>query len=331
MSRQLPPLHALRVFETAARAESLSAAAQELSITHGAVSRQIALLEEWLGQTLFVRQGQRNVATDHARAFAAEISAAFDLIGDAALRFGKAPQTRVVRVNAQTTLAMHWLIARLPAFHAAHPDVQVVVTTSSGADPAFRGGFDVAIRRDPPPRPEWQPYERTLLFTERASVVAAPSLLEALPLRRLKDLAKHTFVATQTRVGAWEDWLSVAGVPALRPVRFHRFDHYHVSLQAVVDGLGLGIGCTPTLDRELAAGRLVMPFPNIHADGATYVTLVPRDADKSRPLRDFLAWVHEAADEAAHEAAHTPTAALTPPVRRSTSRATRRTRDGSTG
>ncbi|VVD68436.1 LysR family transcriptional regulator [Pandoraea aquatica] len=327
MSRQLPPLHALRVFETAARAESLSAAAQELSITHGAVSRQIALLEEWLGQTLFVRQGQRNVATDHARAFAAEISAAFDLIGDAALRFGKAPQTRVVRVNAQTTLAMHWLIARLPTFHAAHPDVQVVVTTSSGADPAFRGGFDVAIRRDPPPRPEWQPYERTLLFSERASVVAAPSLLEALPLRRLKDLAKHTFVATQTRVGAWEDWLSVAGVPALRPVRFHRFDHYHVSLQAVVDGLGLGIGCTPTLDRELAAGRLVMPFPDIQADGATYVTLVPRDADKSRPLRDFLTWVHEAT----HEVASAPATEVTPPARRSTSRATRRTRDGSTG
>lgn len=323
MSRQLPPLHALRVFETAARAESLSAAAQELSITHGAVSRQIALLEDWLGQTLFVRQGQRNVATDHARAFAAEISAAFDLIGDAAVRFGKAPQTRVVRVNAQTTLAMHWLIARLPEFHAAHPDVQIVVTTSSGDDPAFRGGFDVAIRRDPPPRPEWQPYDKTVLFTERATVVAAPSLLEALPVNRLKDLAKHTFVATQTRVGAWEDWLSAAGVPALRPVRFHRFDHYHVSLQAVLDGLGLGMGCTPTLDRELAAGRLAMPFPEIQADGATYVTLVPRDADKSTPLRNFLTWVHAAASVSV--------APVTLPARRATSRATRRTRAGSTG
>ncbi|MFJ2991442.1 LysR substrate-binding domain-containing protein [Pandoraea sp. NPDC087047] len=322
--RQLPPLHALRVFETAARAESLSAAAQELSITHGAVSRQIALLEDWLGQTLFVRQGQRNVATDHARAFAAEISAAFDRIGDAALRFGKAPQTRVVRVNAQTTLAMHWLIARLPAFHAAHPDVQIVVTTSSSADPAFRGGFDVAIRRDPPPRPEWQPYEKSVLFTERASVVAAPSLLASLPLSELKDLARHTFVATQTRVGAWEDWLSAAGVPALRPVRFHRFDHYHVSLQAVVDGLGLGIGCTPTLDRELAGGRLVMPFPEIQVDGATYVTLVPRDADKSAPLREFLAWVHDGVDAPA-------SASVTPPARPATSRATRRTRDGNNG
>ncbi|APD13503.1 LysR substrate-binding domain-containing protein [Pandoraea pulmonicola] len=313
--RQLPPLHALRVFETAARAESLSAAAQELSITHGAVSRQIALLEGWLGQRLFVRQGQRNVATDHARAFAAEISDAFDRIGDAALRFGKAPRTRLVRVNAQTSLAMHWLIARLPAFHAEHPDVQVVVTTSSSADPAFRGGFDVAIRRDPPPRPEWQPYEKTTLFTERASVIAAPALLHALPLRRLKDLAKHTFVATQTRVGAWEDWLSAAGMPTLRPVRFHRFDHYHVSLQAVIDGLGVGIGSTPTLARELAAGRLVMPFPEIQMDGATYVTLVPRDADKSQPLRDFLTWVHDAA--------RTSAVPLTRPIRRSTSRAAR--------
>ncbi|MDM8359125.1 LysR substrate-binding domain-containing protein [Pandoraea communis] len=319
--RQLPPLHALRVFETAARAESLSAAAQELSITHGAVSRQIALLEDWLGQTLFVRQGQRNVATDHARAFAAEVSAAFDRIDDAAVRFGKAPQTRIVRVNAQTTLAMHWLIARLPAFHALHPDVQIVVTTSSSADPAFRGGFDVAIRRAPPPRPEWQPYEKAVLFTEQSSVVAAPALLDARPLRRLKDLAKHAFIATQTRVGAWEDWLSAAGVPALRPVRFHRFDHYHVSLQAVINGLGLGIGSKPMLDRELAAGRLVMPFPAIQVTGATYVTLVPRDADKSRPLRDFLTWVHDAASAT--------TVDVMLPAAHATSRATRRTRAGS--
>jgi DNA-binding transcriptional LysR family regulator len=124
-------------------------------------------------------------------------------------------------------------------------------------------------------------------------------------------------------VGAWEDWLNAAGVPALRPVRFDRFDHYHVSLQAVLDGLGLGIGCTPTLDRELAAGRLTLPFAEIQVDGATYVTLVPRDADKSRALRDFLTWVHDTASM--------PAADITLPGERSISRATRRTRAGSNG
>lgn len=289
--RHLPPLNALRIFETAARAQSLSAAAEELSITHGAVSRQIAQLEQWLGQPLFVRQGQRNVATDHARAFAAEISAAFDRIDDAAVRFGKTPQARLVRVNAQTTLAMRWLIPHLPAFHAAHPDVQVTVATSSGADTTLRSGFNVALRTDPGARPQWQGFDKLTLFTERATVVAAPGLLANQPLRRLGDLARHVFIATETRVGDWDAWLEQVGQPTLRPLRFQRFDHYHVSLQAVLDGLGLGIGSTPTLDRELAAGRLVMPFPDQQMTGATYAALVPRDGDKPRHLRDFLDWL----------------------------------------
>lgn len=298
--RQLPPLNALRVFETAARSESLSAAAQELAITHGAVSRQIAVLETWLGQQLFVRQGQRNVATDHARAFAAEISAAFDRIGDAALRFGKTPQARVVRVNATTTVAMRWLIPRLPAFHARHPDVQVAVTTSTSNEGSFRSGIDVAIRRDAQGRPEWRHFEKTTLFVERATVIAAPSLLAERPLQRLDDLARHAFIATETRVGDWDAWLARVRLETLRPQQFHRFDHYHVSLQAVLDGLGLGIGCTPTLERELAAGRLVEPFADLHVPGATYVTLVPHDVDKSRPLRAFLDWLREVSETSPH-------------------------------
>lgn len=85
MPHQLPPLHALRVFEVAARAGSFTEAARELHLTHGAVSRQISLLEAALGQALFRKEGQRMVATPHAKAFAREISQAFDHIGDAAL------------------------------------------------------------------------------------------------------------------------------------------------------------------------------------------------------------------------------------------------------
>ena len=89
MPRQLPPLNALRVFEVTARAGSYTDAARELNLTHGAVSRQIQLLERSLGQPLFRREGQRMVATAHAKAFAREISAAFDHIGDASrARFG---------------------------------------------------------------------------------------------------------------------------------------------------------------------------------------------------------------------------------------------------
>lgn len=290
--RHLPPLNALRIFETAARARSLSDAARELGLTHGAVSRQIQLLEDWLGQPLFLKQGQRSVASEHARAFAAEISAAFDRIGDAAVRFGKTPQTRVLRISAQTTFAVRWLIPRLQGFHARHPDIEVAVATSNSGDSAQGQRADVLIRRTPVDRPEWRHFDTYPLFEETLTLIAAPDLVARTGLKQLDELRQLSFVSSETRVGEWERWLAALGIEDLRPARFRRFDHAHVAVQAVVDGLGVGIGGFPTLDNELAQGRLVTPFPET-AKGATYVALVPKDADKTVALQSFIAWLQE--------------------------------------
>lgn len=294
--RHLPPLNALRIFETAARANSFSDAAEQLGITHGAVSRQIAQLEDWLGQALFARQGQRNIATEHAKAFASEISAAFDRMSDAAIRFGKTPRARVIRVNAQTTFALRWLIPRLPEFHAQHPDIEIAITTAYTGE-AMRSGVDVVIRREPIDRPEWRYFEKSILFEEQLTVVASPNLAARLALAQPKDLRRHVFVSSETRVGEWERWLEAAGIGDLRPQRFQRFDHSHVGLQAVIDGLGVGIGGFPTLSRELQQGRLIAPFP-VRAPGSVYAILIPHDVDKSYPLQTFLAWIEAEARHA---------------------------------
>src|ERR1700748_919825 len=115
--RRLPPLNALRIFEVAARPGSYAEAGAELGLTHGAVSRQIAALEAWLGQRLFVRTGRRMAPTEAARAFAAEGSLSSDPIGTAAEACGQPSARRILRVDAPTTLAMRWLIPRLERFH----------------------------------------------------------------------------------------------------------------------------------------------------------------------------------------------------------------------
>jgi DNA-binding transcriptional LysR family regulator len=292
--RHLPPLNALRIFETAAHASSLSAAAEELGLTHGAVSRQIGLLEDWLGQPLFMRQGQRSVATEHARAFAAEISGAFDRIGDAAVRFGRTPATRVVRINCQTTFATRWLMPRLPTFHDAHPGIELVLATANSDEGRAPFGFDIAIRRDGAEQPEWRHFDRYPLFEEKLTLLAAPALLARQPLASLADLAKQVFVSSQTRTGEWERWLQAAGIDGLRPRRYQRFDHYHVGLQALVDGLGVGIGGLPTLAHEVEQGRLVAPFP-ILAPGSGYAAWVAPDADKTQALDSVLRWLQQEA------------------------------------
>jgi len=292
--RNLPPLNALRLFETAAHSSSLSAAAEELGITHGAVSRQIKLLEEWLGQPLFERQGQRSVAAEHARAFAAEISAAFDIISDASIRFGKTQNTRVIRVNAQTTLAMHWLIPRLPEFHSRNPDIEVLVSTSNSSEVKGLSGFDVLIRREPLDKPEWRYFDKRPLFEEQLTLLAAPKLLSKQSLAGPEDLATHVFVTSHTRVGEWERWMKIARIEALRPLRFQRFEHNYISLQAVIDGVGVGIGGLPTLGHDVKEKRLLAPFP-VEVKGSKYVALIAPDVDKSSAFNLFLEWLEQEA------------------------------------
>src|ERR1700761_4903617 len=143
--RPVIPLNALRVFEVAARTGSYAEAAAELGLTHGAVSRQIAALERWLGQRLFARAGRRMVATPIARVFASEVSLSFDRLMVAAEACGRPGARRILRVSAPTSLAMRWLIPRLPDFHHAHPQIEVAVTTVTTVQEELRGGFDIAI------------------------------------------------------------------------------------------------------------------------------------------------------------------------------------------
>lgn len=288
MPHKLPPLNALRIFEVAVRAGSYSAAARELHLTHGAVSRQVEILETWLGQPMFVRQGQRMVATVHAEAFAREISAAFDHIGAASERYGKIAAQKIIRVNAPATFAMRWLIPRLADFRARHPDVEVRVSTAFSNESGFGSAFDVAIRRSADVKGQ---FEVEPVFTERQTVIAGPGLFAATPLRDLQDLAEAAWLYTETRPGSWEHWLQHAGIEDLRPLRTLRFDHFFVTLQAVVDNLGCTIGAFPTLDADRISGRIALPFPDIHAPGSTYYRLLPRDADKPVYLRDFLDWL----------------------------------------
>ncbi len=288
MPHQLPPLNALRVFEVTARAGSYTEAARELHLTHGAISRQIQLLEEALGQPLFRKEGQRMVATGHAKAFAREISAAFDHISDAARRYGKQASTKVIRVNAPATLAMRWLIPQLPSFRAKHPQVEVRISTAFSNDPVLRGSFDVGIRRSADDRAQ---FEVLPLLAEQTTVIASPAYLKQRKVRKPADLAQAVWLSTESRPGDWENWLASAGCAELRPAQTLRFDHFFVTLQAVVDGMGLGIGPFPTLDSDLESGRIVTPFPKLISRGSEYFALVPRDSDKPKFLRDFLDWL----------------------------------------
>ncbi len=289
--RRLPPLNALRVFEVAARAGSYADAASELGLTHGAVSRQIAALEAWLGQRLFVRAGRRMVATQAARAFASEVSLSFDRVTAAANACGRPAARRTLRVSAPSTFAMRWLIPRLEAFHADRPEVEIAVTTTTTLHDELRGGFDVAVRQGSGEGSAWPQHRPVRFLDEADTLVMSPALFERRPVRKPEDLQGQTLLASETRPGDWVDWLDRAGLSHMAGQRRRIFDHFFVTLQAVIDGLGVGIGPLPVLASAVAAGRLVAPFAEILVPRAGYVALIPFDADKTPSLGAFVDWL----------------------------------------
>lgn len=289
--RRLPPLNALRVFEIAARTGSYAEAAAELGLTHGAVSRQIAILEGWLGQRLFVRSGRRMAATPVARVFAAEVSLSFDRVTAAAEACGKPGARRILRVSAPASFATRWLIPRLERFHIQYPHVEVSVTTVSTLHDELRGGFDIAIRRGSAKDKAWPQYRATHILDDVDTLVMSKDLFARSPIHKPADIAGHILLATETRPGDWIDWLEAAGLSHMTGQRRQLFDHFHVTLHAIVDGLGVGIGPFPLLDADIVAGRIVAPLPNIKVSRTGYVALVPFDADKTAPFGGFVDWL----------------------------------------
>jgi len=289
--RRLPPLNALRVFEVAARTGSYAEAGVELGLTHGAVSRQIAALESWLGQRLFTKEGRRMVATPMAKIFAAEVGLSFDRLAVAADACGRPGARRILRVSAPTSFAMRWLIPRLNRYHADHPHVEVAVTTVSSVLEELRGGVDVAIRRGVAREGAWPQHRVVPVLDDVDTLIMSPALFARRPIRKPADIEEHTLLASETRAGDWANWLDAAGLQHLAGLPRQIFDHFFVARQAVEDGLGIGIGPLPMLQIDMASGRLMTPLPDIRVPRQGYVAVIPRHADAGNLVADFVDWL----------------------------------------
>lgn len=292
MTRRLPPLNALKAFESAARQGSFRLAADTLHVTHGAISRQVQQLEEWLGVALFVRQGRRVVLTAAGQAYLPTIQTAFDHIASATEKLVARAQGRRLRINVTPTLAMHWLLPRLTRFQLRYPGVELRLATSDAAINNQNADFDIAIRRS---QEHWRGFVAHAFLTERELPVCSPALLEHQPISRAEDLAHHTLLHSETRPVAWERWLAAAGVPALQPAATQHFDHYYLALQAAIDGLGITLGPLPVIEDELASGKLVAPLAGPEVTVKGYCWVVPQSLVEDELVSAFCTWLEEEA------------------------------------
>ncbi|CAB3746073.1 transcriptional regulator GcvA [Paraburkholderia solisilvae] len=289
MKRALPPLNALRAFEAAGRLGSFKHAAAELHVTHGAVSQHVRALEDWLGAPLFERHNRRVVLTPAAHAYLEEIGPLFEQLAQATSRYGiPATISRTLSVSSIATFTLRWLVPRLARFHLEHPGVDVEVETSNVPLESLKGTHDVIIRGGPD---TFYGYTMRPFLAEERVPVCSPALLERLPIEAPDDLRRHTLLHTSSLPRLWPDWLAKVNRPSLSPSATLTFDHFYLTLQAAIDGIGIAMGPTALVADDLAAGRLVMPFAEPRLPSRSYCAYVPLEKSADELVVLFCAWL----------------------------------------
>lgn len=290
--RELPPLNALRAFDAAARHLSLTRAAEELHVTHGAVSRQVKELEAFLGRKLFLRRPRGLELTDQGRLLAFTTGRLFDELRQAVRGLRAVERPDVITVSTVPSLAARWLVPRLSAFQAAHPGFEVHVSTSKHLVDFRRDVVDVALRYG---RGGWRGVYYERLFAPREFPVCAPSLLEgARPLRTPADLAHVTLIHDMS-FGNWSQWLAAAGAPDIELRQGILVEDMNVALQAAIEGQGVALASPPLVHADLRAGRLVRPFAVDIPVELSFWFVCEAGRESEPALAAFLDWLRREA------------------------------------
>jgi LysR family glycine cleavage system transcriptional activator len=300
---RLPPLNALRAFEAAARHLNFSRAADELSVTPGAVSQQIQNLEDFVGVALFKRTPKGLLLTDPAQIALPALREAFDRLAEAASMLTAAVDGRRLTVSMAPSFAAKWLVPRLGKFEALHPMVDVWVSAGMELVDFASGEIDIAIRYG---AGHYAGLEVTRLMQETVIAVASPELLERQALAELSDLSHQVLLHdgspdADESCPDWNMWLAARGVRGVDGSRGPRFNQSSLVIEAAVGGRGVALAKRALAQADLDAGRLVAPFQIATAVDFAYYVVHPKAKGRLPQVKAFVAWL--IAEAEAHQAA----------------------------
>ena len=284
---KIPPLNPLKVFEVVARTNNLTLAASELNVSQSAVSRQVAVLEEYLGVQLFSRERVGVRLTEVGETYARRIGPAFEEIAAATAAITQKYSNNVIRLRTYTTLTARWLIPRLPHFKAQYPDVEVSILNSNAPLDFGSEKCDLAIVLG---NGTWPDAEATLLLEDVVEPVCAPGFTQGVSIA--EGLRGKRLLVSRYRKDDWPRWLAHVGAPEVfEAAEKMVFSSSILTWQAAMDGLGNAIGQQYMLDADLQAARLVRPFARpLHTGQGHYIVTpaLQRHSDKITAFKDWL-------------------------------------------
>jgi LysR family transcriptional regulator, glycine cleavage system transcriptional activator len=293
--KRLPPLTALRAFDAAVRTGSFTRAGESLHVTQGAISRQIKVLEDWLGKPVFVRHYQGLILTPAGSLLAQSLDAAFGTIQDAVEQIGYLGARQRISVNVPETFASRWLAPRLRAFHSRHPDIDLTITTNAVANRREAQAYDcLVLFLDQP----WSTGDCRLLRQEQYVAVASPELWQEGQVPALDKLTLLHVLAGSKRLPLWENWFASLGIRHVDPRPGIAFSTMDQAINAAVSGAGVAVVDAPMVEREIAEHRLRRLDGHELTAGHGYWFVEPRDPARRDPAHSavvalFQAWLIE--------------------------------------
>jgi DNA-binding transcriptional LysR family regulator len=292
--RKIPATHTLLCFEAAARHESYTRAAQELALTQSAVSRQVAALEEYLGQLLFTRTRHGVLLTPRGREYAAQVAERLLALERDTLNAMSNQGTQgAVHLAAVPTFATRWLIPRLPQLQAQHPDIVVHIETRTRPFMFADTGFDAALYAGTAEQvANWAGTQATLLVGEEVVPVCAPGLLGVTqqPIGP-EAVAKLPLLQQSTRPFGWRQWFDAVGAVAPHALSGPRYELFSMTASAATYGLGVALVPRILVQTELARGELVVACDRPLRGERAYYLITPLGGAESQAVMHFRHWL----------------------------------------
>ncbi|MCH4811170.1 LysR family transcriptional regulator [Vreelandella neptunia] len=295
MQNSMPPLSALRAFEATARLGSVTAAAEELSVTHGAVSRQLKSLDNHFGIPLFAKAGRGLVLTPHGEQLQSGLSEAFIKLRDSCASLKRDVEEAPFTLACPGSLLARWLIPRLDRLHRDLPELKLKVVVSETEQPGNQSDASATLAFAEPPWPaEVEVFE---LLPEQICAVVSPQLMAHIDAIKPQTLFANKLLYTASRPQAWPQWASAQGLETAQLEQAlcegQGFDHLYYLMEAAVAGLGVAIAPRLLVEDDLKSGRLVAPWGSIETPARLCLWLPVRtnilaQPRRSEPLAEWL-------------------------------------------
>ena len=288
MYAHLPPLNSQRAFESAARLMSFTLASKELFVTHGAISKQVKILEEYVGMPLFIRQHRSLRLTDEGEMYFVSVQSALQTINSASADLMIQPlQAQTLAINVLPSLTISWLIPRMEQFKTRFPHLYVDLSIGDFEVDFSSAKYDIAVR-SATSAPKGANVMK--LMDEDLCLVCSPEM--SLQLSSLEAINQMTLLKHTTRPDLWNVWAEDVGIKLTTENKFG-VEHFYMLSQAAASGMGVALIPRFFIEDELASGKLVIPFDAKFTSPYSYYLLTPKSSNLSLKVQSFIDWLLE--------------------------------------